>query len=261
MPDYYEILGVTDRASQEDIRAAYRRLVIQYHPDRNPDPSATEKIREINVAYDVLSDPEKRRKYDLSRTISWVEPIVTPQPAHRDPAYRRRARPRPPSGPAPVNPWLVRYQKYAGIISRVAFGFCLLLIIDAILPVRQIDEKIVRTLDLGPGVDDTQRISIRTNYGNMFTIDTDAPWAFSEGTIVYLQRTRILAIPMRITAEGVSQRFSATILGNFVFFPLVLTVTSALGVFRKGDRQLMLSLGAVNMFLLFLCLLFWLLFL
>lgn len=57
MPDYYEILGVPEHASQEVIRTAYRRLVVRYHPDRNPDPSAQEKIRQINVAYDVLSDP------------------------------------------------------------------------------------------------------------------------------------------------------------------------------------------------------------
>jgi hypothetical protein len=259
MPDYYEILGVTDRASQEDIRAAYRRLVIRYHPDRNPDPSAAERIREINVAYDVLSDPEKRRKYDLSRTILWTEPIVTPQPAHRDPAYRR-TRPRPQPGPPPANPWLVRYQKYAHVISRAALAFCILLIIDAILPTRQDDEKIIQYTNLGDGANMFSRIAIRTNYGTRVSFDTNVPWAFQPGTRVDFYRTRILAIPRRIAANGVIERIPATILGNFVFFPLVLTVTSALGVFRKGDRRLMNSLGVVNMFLLFLCLLFWLLF-
>lgn len=260
MPDYYQILGVPDHASQDDIRTAYRRLVVRYHPDRNPDPSAAEKIRQINVAYDVLSDPEKRRKYDLSRTVVWREPIVTPQPAHRDPAYRRRGGPRPRPAPPPVNPWLVRYQKYAGLISRVAFVFCILLIIDVILPVRQDDEKIIGTVDLGPGVEGSRRIIIRTNYGRMLTLDTHAAWAFSEGTIVYLHRTRILSIPRRIAAQGVLERIPATILGNFAFLPLVLTITSALGIFRQGNRQLMNSLGVVNMFLLFLCVLFWLLF-
>jgi hypothetical protein len=261
MPDYYQILGVPEHASQDDIRTAYRRLVIRYHPDRNPDPSAADKIRQINVAYDVLSDPEKRWKYDLSRSMVWTEPIVTPQPVHRDPAYRRsRARPRPPSGPPPVNPWLVRYQRYAKIISRVAFAFCALLIIDAILPPRQDDEKIIQMIDLGVGIDDTDRIRIRTNYGSRLTFDTYYAAAFSEGTIIYLYRTRILSIPRRILAEGVSERISATLLGNFAFLPVILTLTSALGVFNKGSRQLLNSLGVVNMFLLFLCLLFWLLF-
>jgi molecular chaperone DnaJ len=63
--DYYEILGVSKNASQDEIQAAYRRLVMQYHPDINKAPDATKKMAEINEAYDTLSDPEKRRKYDM----------------------------------------------------------------------------------------------------------------------------------------------------------------------------------------------------
>ncbi|MBO9657420.1 MAG: J domain-containing protein [Chitinophagaceae bacterium] len=61
---YYEILGIGRTASSEEIRAAYRSLVKKYHPDRNPSPEAAEKIKEINEAYEVLSDPEKRKIYD-----------------------------------------------------------------------------------------------------------------------------------------------------------------------------------------------------
>lgn len=62
--DYYEILGVPRNASQEEIKAAFRRLARQYHPDVNKSPDAEEKFKEINEAYGVLSDPEKRRRYD-----------------------------------------------------------------------------------------------------------------------------------------------------------------------------------------------------
>mgnify|MGYP000017642611 CR=1 FL=1 len=65
MKDYYAILGVSREATQEEIKKAYRRLALQYHPDRNPgDKEAEERFKEINEAYAVLSDPEKRAQYD-----------------------------------------------------------------------------------------------------------------------------------------------------------------------------------------------------
>ena len=63
--DYYQILGINKTATKEDIKKAYRKLARKYHPDVNPeDKVAGEKFREINEAHEVLSDPEKRKKYD-----------------------------------------------------------------------------------------------------------------------------------------------------------------------------------------------------
>ncbi len=62
--DYYEILGVPRNASIEDIKAAFRKLARQYHPDVSKEPDAEEKFKEINEAYGVLSDPDKRARYD-----------------------------------------------------------------------------------------------------------------------------------------------------------------------------------------------------
>lgn len=62
--DYYEVLGVPKSATQDQIKKAYRELALKYHPDRNKDKAATEKFKEANEAYAVLSDPEKRKRYD-----------------------------------------------------------------------------------------------------------------------------------------------------------------------------------------------------
>lgn len=62
--DYYEVLGVPKDASQADIKKAFRKLAMKFHPDRNKDPDAHDKFKEINEAYMVLSDQDKRAKYD-----------------------------------------------------------------------------------------------------------------------------------------------------------------------------------------------------
>lgn len=62
--DYYEVLGLSKDASEQDVKKAFRRLAMQYHPDRNKAPDAEEKFKEINEAYAVLSDKDKRATYD-----------------------------------------------------------------------------------------------------------------------------------------------------------------------------------------------------
>jgi DnaJ-class molecular chaperone len=63
--DLYKVLGVDKKASADEIKKAHRKLVRQYHPDRNPDdPRAEERFKEVQHAYDVLGDPDKRRQYD-----------------------------------------------------------------------------------------------------------------------------------------------------------------------------------------------------
>lgn len=72
--DFYQVLGVTDSASQGDIKKAYRRLAKQHHPDANPNnPQAAERFKEISEAHSVLSDAEKRKQYDQMRRLGAFE--------------------------------------------------------------------------------------------------------------------------------------------------------------------------------------------
>lgn len=89
MRDAYEVLQVSPNAEIEVIEAAFRRLALKYHPDKNPSYDATSRMQEINWAYEILGDPIKRRQYDYTR---------------HPPPQRQPPRPTPPPPPPPSPP-------------------------------------------------------------------------------------------------------------------------------------------------------------
>ena len=79
MKDYYTILGVDRKVSDEELKKAYRKLSMKYHPDKNPDDKkAEEKFKEVNEAYSTLSNPEKRREYDNPNPFAGRDPFSNP---------------------------------------------------------------------------------------------------------------------------------------------------------------------------------------
>jgi molecular chaperone DnaJ len=85
--DYYEVLGIQRNAGKEDIKTAYRKLALQYHPDRNKNHGAEEKFKEISEAYAVLSDEEKRKRYDTYGHVG-AEEVFRGSEANFDEVFR-----------------------------------------------------------------------------------------------------------------------------------------------------------------------------
>ncbi|NLG72963.1 MAG: DnaJ domain-containing protein [Chloroflexi bacterium] len=83
--DYYSILQVRPNASEEEIRSAYKRLALEYHPDLSKHPGAEELMKLFNEAYNVLRDPQKRAQYDQERLIEQHAPIAAEAPAAQPP--------------------------------------------------------------------------------------------------------------------------------------------------------------------------------
>src|SRR2546430_14874283 len=77
--DYYEVLGVGRSTSAEEIKRAYRKLAVKFHPDKNPDdPHAEEKFKELGEAYDVLMDADKRAAYDRFGHAAFAQGMAGP---------------------------------------------------------------------------------------------------------------------------------------------------------------------------------------
>lgn len=77
MKDYYALLGVAPDASADSIKTAYRRKAAQFHPDRNPAADAATKFREVQEAYDLLTDADRRKAYDETRRSSLIDDPLT----------------------------------------------------------------------------------------------------------------------------------------------------------------------------------------
>ena len=82
--NYYKILGVPPHATQDEIVKAYHRLALKFHPDVSKTPNAEERMKEINAAYEVLSDPEKRWQFDEEREIPESPPVRKKRHRHHN---------------------------------------------------------------------------------------------------------------------------------------------------------------------------------
>ncbi len=263
MKNYYQVLGIDRAADVPAIKAAYRKLAVQYHPDKNKDQGAHNRFVEINEAYQVLSDPDKRLRYNYLYD-SYILGIPTQRPVNSQGRTTTQARPRqaPPMQARPRHggysrtgpPRYARAARTARIaegiklttwaknlyllFSAACLLFVLAILADYFIPLRYTNallEDYVGLINLQ---------AVNNGLGGYFIdvlgqkISIANPELVSER--VTLHKTELLGFVREVTLyyQGVPLTVPAaySVYDNFVFLPLALFITSVLGlVYRKSD--------------------------
>lgn len=245
--DYYSILGVSQSSSAQEIKRAYRKLAITYHPDKNPDPNAETIFKVINEAYDVLSDPGKKNIYDLKQQNPFGEiPQTENQPKHRDPRYRPvRNKVYRKSERENLRELMTEYLPIAQRITLFCFLLTICLLIDYVLPLRESNELISRT--------STRTVYSRNASTTWWVIETsngkrvDLPFGASDialpGQSVKIHSSYFLDFPRRVQVAEYVTTIGKSLYGNFIFAPAALLFFSSLGMIFRKNVEYAFNLG------------------
>lgn len=261
MKDYYRILQITPDASQEEVKKAYRRLAKVHHPD----VAATGKreaqevfILELNEAYQTLRNPEKRSHYDWIRT--YGESTNSAYPSPQTTSQQARQRQKSFFRIYPDERELVQpYLHYAYALSKIALVFCVVLLIDFLLPLRLQKDRAVYLTDVysvqkGNTVHDHTKIE--TWSGKQVKVSKEAGMQFSDNPNMLVYKTRLFSKARYVTSvlkRETRYLIARSIYGNFIFLPLILLLTAFLGSLKRFPPELDFSLGLVSGVLMLIC--------
>jgi len=248
LKDYYSILGVYPHATEAEIKRAYRRLAIQYHPDKNPDPAAEALFKEINEAYDVLSDVQKKTWYDNQYGNSFAEVMEEQQPVREDPRYRRK---RPAHYPpykkdTHLQELMAEYLPRARWICWAGLLITILFAVDYFIPYSQVEERIETIYKIRIRNTITHHIIITNTDRRIKIYDNDGAYFIDEPT-VKITFSKIYKTVMAITNTTESHVVTMGYMyRTLVFFPVILFFTSALGLMRWKTVEFPFNLSIVS---------------
>lgn len=253
MKNYYFILGVSIYARELEIKQAYRKLALKFHPDKNPSQEAETIFKEINEAYEVLGDSQKKILYD--QMLVGAEPVAQQAPSkpHRDPRYR----PKPPGTPRTPTRKRERFllmQKYlhvAMITSRIALLAAAILLADYSLP-QQREETTIMDISKKGDKRSQRTFQFDLENGRALNVPELQSLGFRRGAKVVVYKSSFLSVPRKMHDERTNHEANlpVSIYGNFIFFPLILLVTSLLGTFYWKGVEFRFNLGVTNFIML-----------
>lgn len=258
MKNYYTILGVSPNAHAADIKRAYRRLALQYHPDKNPSPEAELFFKEVNEAYQVLSDPQLRYAYD-QQLLGIANETFVPEtdPRNRDPYFRRKAGME--SNPVPSKnsqyELMKQYLPFFAWSTRISFFFTLFLMFDFIAPV-SFSEEIINEVYT---VYKTKRYGSQyyaydvlvTNEGTEVKLYDREASRFWDETTILIGKTMVYKLPKAVRNPETEYTVDKIgIFGDIRYVAFFLFITSLLGILFSKKVTFSFNLSIVNFTLL-----------
>jgi curved DNA-binding protein CbpA len=263
MKDYYSILGVNQKADAGEIKRVYRKLAVKYHPDKNPDPSVEHLFKEINEAYDTLSDPTKRFFYDQQFRV-YQEPEQPPlQRPHRDPAYRRKT----PSNYKPVyratvKDLMTENVNYVKWMTYAAFLITSIWVLDFMLPYNIQEEQVidVYTVEAMRGRSNAlyyQYDLIFTGSGKTIRVYNQNARYFDDEISLRLASTAILSTHMQL----INNTYTTSVQLGYIYYsgialvPFALFIISGFGILFRHKKEFLfntsIACGVLNVIVLY----------
>ncbi len=251
MKDYYQLLGVTERATEREIKQAHHQLAFQLHPDRTPDPQAQARFLDVQEAYEVLGDYHRRLAYDLLRQRARE---LAAAPRHGPSRYDPPPAPAQRRGPRQKDIWaaqLRRYVPWATRFNRLTVFFCLVLFLDWAVPLREYGQEYVTAREIvfvsvtkaNPKI----AFHVTTTHTNFLLREEWGTERLRVGSPLTVWRTPIWRVVRRIQPVGqvAFQPYGGGIYGALAFWPAALLLVAAVGLFPRRPDELRVNAAVV----------------